>query len=185
MVTHDIWSIWFNWLKNRDLDESEPTGALFFISYFSVSIHHHFFSQLSRDRMELVCEIADGRHLCISFTCRGQSAESPCKHMSQTHYSCLAAERRHVCWHVWFRWSKSHLVSALTNVTCAIRTVDHAAVLQHVPFPATRLLFRCGPDADHQLCTPPYSAARLINDSCQRRCQSIGYSFWVCLGVGD
>lgn len=71
------------------------------------------------------------------------------------------------------------------DVTCAIRTVDCAAVLQHVPFPPTRLLFRCGPDADHQLCSPPYSAARLINDSCQRRCQSIGYSFWVCLGVGD
>lgn len=59
----------------------------------------------------------------------------------------------------------------MTDVTCAIRAADRPAALQRAPFPSTRPLFRCGPDADHQLCSPPYSAARLINESCQRRCQ--------------
>lgn len=52
-------------------------------------------------------------------------------------------------------------------------------------FPA-QFLFRCGPpDTHHQLCNSPCSAASLINGLCQRQCQSIGCSFWVCLGVGE
>lgn len=41
------------------------------------------------------------------------------------------------------------------------------------------------PVTDHQLCNPADSTASLINGSCQRECQSIGCSFWVCLGVGE
>lgn len=166
---------------------------------FSFYASPFLFTAFTWQKSTRVCEIADVRHPAAFPLRAGVKVQSHAhngptagprrsrwrKHEPRTHYSCLAAVRGHVWWHGWCRWSKSHLVSTLTNVTCAIRTVDCAAVLQHVPFPPTRLLFRCGPDADHQLCSPPYSAARLINDSCQRRCQSIGYSFWVCLGVGD
>lgn len=37
------------------------------------------------------------------------------------------------------------------------------------------------PVTDHQLCNPADSTASLTNGSCQRDCQSIGCSFWVCL----
>lgn len=79
--------------------------------------------------------------------------------------------------------------STLTNVTC------RAAAAAHCTLVSSLLHSRAPPhtsppqvwssDTDHQLCNPPYSAARLINGLCQRQCQSIGCSFWVCLGVGE
>lgn len=71
----------------------------------------------------------------------GQRGSRWRKHQTRMLYSCLAT----VCRHAGCRWWKAPLVCALTNVTCAITTVDRARVLQHVPFPVTRLLFRCGP----------------------------------------
>lgn len=77
MVTHDIWSICFNWLKNRALHEyyTEPTGALFLSAVSVVFFLHIIISHIQKRAP--VCETGDVRHLA-AFPLRagGQSAES-------------------------------------------------------------------------------------------------------------
>ncbi len=77
--------------------------------------------------------------------------------------------------------SKTVCYFALTHVTCSVvTTVDctflsfyhTSGFLHHAS--SSGVVF---PDTDHQLCNPPYSAARLINGLCQQWCQSIGCSF--------
>lgn len=78
------------------------------------------------------------------------------------------------------------MCSVVNTVSC---TLSHRHIVQrrHACCPLWRA---CSSgvvlaDKDHQRCNPPYSAARLINGLCQRQCQSIGCSFWVCRGVGE
>lgn len=79
--------------------------------------------------------------------------------------------------------------STLTNVTCRAVAAAHCTLVSSLLHsrapPHTSPPQVWSSDTDHQLCNPPYSAARLINGLCQRQCQSIGCSFWVCLGVGE
>lgn len=87
---------------------------------------------------------------------------------------------RRGCDCVLFHPNKRHMSRGGCSTLHTVSSLQHSRAPPHTSPPQV-----WSSDTDHQLCNPPYSAARLINGLCQRQCQSIGCSFWVCLGVGE